>query len=402
MTMIKRIGLALLLCLLAAAMAFGSGLSVRAQSTDELNQKEQEIIELRKKIQELQGEQKTLASTIAYLNTKISLTLKEISQTELEIALLQKDIADLSVRIESLEVSLYHLTDALISRVQQAYKSQLGDPVILVLFTDGFADFINQYKYMQTAREHTKALIDVAETQKVNYDNEKQEKERKQKEVEEKQLLLERQQRDLLAQQNSKRRLLEETRNSEKVFQAKLAQAQAEYEAIQSILAGKGTETEVGEVKEGDKIATVIQGASCNSSNSHVHFIVSKDGVAQNPFSFLGGIDHQNCSGSSCVSDDGDAFNPSGNWRWPIEPTVKFTQGFGPTWAVQNTWVGRIYRSHNGIDINSMSSSNVYAVKNGVLYRGSYTGGGGCSLRYVRVEQGDEYSTFYLHINYAI
>ena len=121
----------------------------------------------------------------------------------------------------------------------------------------------------------------------------------------------------------------------------------------------------------------------------------------QNPFSYLkNGVDFENCSGSSCGSSDGDSFNPSGSWDWPINPRVKYSQGYGPTWATRNTWVGNIYNFHNGIDINS-PSSEIKAVRSGTLYRGSYSGSNGCRLRYVRVHHDENgMDTYYLHINY--
>ena len=75
-------------------------------------------------------------------------------------------------------------------------------------------------------------------------------------------------------------------------------------------------------------------------------------------------------------------------------------QGFGATWAVNNTWVGRIYRFHNGIDIHS-DISDVKAVRDGKLYRGSYAGINSCALKYVRVHHSEgDYDTYYLHVNY--
>ena len=63
--------------------------------------------------------------------------------------------------------------------------------------------------------------------------------------------------------------------------------------------------------------------------------------------------------------------------------------------------MGRIYQSHNGIDINNEASNDVKAVKSGTLYRGSYTGYNGCNLRYVRVQHDEGgLDTYYLHINY--
>jgi len=202
-------------------------------------------------------------------------------------------------------------------------------------------------------------------------------------------------------QKAAKDNLLKLTKNDEKRYQSLLAAARSELEAIQAIIAGKGQETQIGSVGQGQRIASIIQGASCNSSGQHLHFIVSQGGAVQNPFNYLkSGIAFNNCSGGSCGSSDGDPFNPSGSWDWPIVPTVDFSQGYGVTWAVRNTWVGSIYGFHNGIDIDS-PSSEVRAVRSGVLYRGSYVGSAGCALRYVRVDHDEnEFETFYLHINY--
>jgi len=169
--------------------------------------------------------------------------------------------------------------------------------------------------------------------------------------------------------------------------------ATAELNAINDIIAGKGSEIEVGYISESQRIASIIQGESCNSNGTHLHFIVSENGIAHNPFNYLSSINYENSSG-------GDSFNPSGSWSWPISSRIQYNQGFGHTWAIKNTWVGRIYSFHNGIDINS-SSSEIRAVKSGTLYRGSYRGQNGCNLRYVRVAHSDSgLDTFYLHVNY--
>lgn len=385
----------------AATMQFPANGAVENCADNDINCVIQRIEEYQQKITELQGQQRTLNGTIRYLDSKIKLAEGQIKKTELEIALLEEEIAALKTRIDGLEVSLQRLTQVLIDRVQESYKRRFEDPILLLLTSGGFSDFFIKIKYIQLSQQYTQNMITDAESQKVSYDREKTLKEQKQIEVELKRKQLQSQQEQLKSQKEGRRRLLVETKNSESVYQEKLAQAREEYEAIQNIIAGKGEETEVGNVKESDRVATLIQGSSCNSSGAHVHFIVSKNGVAMNPFLYLrGGVEYENCSGSSCGSSDGDSFNPSGTWRWPIEQKIKFSQGFGYTWAVQNTYVRNIYTSHNGIDINSTSSSNAYAVKDGKLFRGSYRGKNGCSLRYVRLEQADGISTFYLHINY--
>lgn len=398
---IRRILLIFILVLFAATTRFPAKGAVENCADNDINCVIQRIDEYQQKIAELQGQQRTLNGTIRYLDSKIKLAEGQIKKTELEIALLEEEIAALKTRIDGLEVSLQRLTQILIDRVQETYKRRFEDPILLLLTSGGFSDFFIKIKYIQLSQQYTQNMITDAESQKVSYDREKTLKEQKQVEVELKRKQLQSQRVQLTSQQEGRRRLLAETKNSESVYQEKLAQAREEYEAIQNIIAGKGEETEVGNVKESNRIATVIQGSSCNSSGTHVHFIVSKNGLAINPFSYLrSGIEYENCSGSKCGSSDGDSFNPSGDWRWPIDPKIIFNQGFGLTWCVKYSICGRIYPNHNGIDIKSTGSSNVFAVKDGKLFRGSYRGKNGCSLRYVRLEQADGISTFYLHINY--
>jgi hypothetical protein len=253
---------------------------------------------------------------------------------------------------------------------------------------------VSSFHYLKRIQEADRDLLVKLEDAQNVYEGEKQDQEVLQIELEEQKAVLG-------AQKAAKTILLEQTRNDEKRYQDLLAAVRAEFEAIQAIIAGRGEEELVGTVNQGQRIATIIRGPSCNSSGAHLHFMVSQGSTTQNPFSHLKpGIDFENCSGSSCGSGDGDAFNPSGSWDWPIVSKIKFTQGYGSTWAVRNTWVGRVYSFHNGIDINN-DSSEVRAVMSGDLYRGSYTGTSGCRLRYVRVDHNDsELDTYYLHINY--
>ena len=155
---------------------------------------------------------------------------------------------------------------------------------------------------------------------------------------------------------------------------------------FRGIIAGAGTEIKIREVKKGDVIASIISGPSCNSSGSHLHFIVQEGETVKDPFGYLKSIDNINDSG-------GDTWNPSGSWDWPISSTVEFHQGYGVTWFVRAYgW----YNFHNGIDISG-SSNNVYSVADGTLYRGSYALR--CTLSYAKlVHKDSNISTLYLHV----
>ncbi len=342
------------------------------------------------KISQLNTQASTLKNQISQFDAQIKLTTLKITDTQNKISLL-------GGRIDQLEVSMNDLTKAFSGRAVETYKmSRFSDAVVFVMAAEDLTNAVSRYHYLQKIQEADRSLLTRLQETQTMYQGQKVDQETLQKQ-------LTAQQQNLNSQKTAKARLLKDTQNSEVRYQQLLAEAKAEYEAIQGILAGKGKETEVGKVNAGDKIASVIQGSSCNSGGTHLHFTVSSGGVTQNPFNYLkGGVDYVNCSGSGCGSSDGDSFNPSGSWDWPISPKIKFNQGYGATWAVRNTYVGKIYNAHNGIDITS-DSPDVRAVKAGTLYRGSYVGGGGCSLRYVRVHNDDGgLDVFYLHVNYVL
>ena len=175
-------------------------------------------------------------------------------------------------------------------------------------------------------------------------------------------------------------------------YQDELASALAELEAIQGIISGKGAETEVKDVSEGEKIASVIPSASACSSGAHLHFEVVKDNAHVNPASLL--------SSKNVVWDNkpDESFGFSGSWRWPVEDTVRITQGYGMTFFAATL---RYYggNPHTGLDMINPGNYSVSSVKPGKLFRGSIRCGGG-TLRYVRVQQADGYDTYYLHVNY--
>lgn len=354
---------------------------------EKLERLSNEIKQYEQEIQKLQSQATTLSNQIAQYDAQIRLTSLKIQQTEEKISLL-------GGRIDQLELSLQALSRAFMNRVVYTYKiSRLHKPAIMLVTSPDLNSVFSSYHYLKKIQESDHDLLVRLENAQVAYEEEKETQEDLQKELEE-------QNKVLSVQKAAKANLLAQTKNDEKRYQQLLAAARSEFEAIQAILAGKGEEEEVGKVSVGQRIASVIQGASCNSSGSHLHFIVRQNGSTHNPFNYLKSVDYENCSGSFCGSSDGDPFNPGGSWEWPVNPKIKFLQGYGSTWAVRNTWVGKIYSFHNGIDISG-SSPEVKAVKDGTLYRGSYSGSGGCRLRYVRVDHDDsDLDTLYLHINY--
>lgn len=382
--------------LIFVAFSFLVGLAFIFQVQAQENTQDQKLKELQEQIKQYEEELSRLRSQSATLSNQIAQYDAQIKLASLQIEETQREIELLEGRIDQLETSLDALSRAFSSRAAETYKMvKLGDPLLFLISSPNLSTAVSRFHYLKLIQRYDQDLLVKLQSTQTTYQGQKSDKEDLQKR-------LEKQKANLDAQKAAKASLLAVTKNDERYYQRLLAQAKSELEAIQSILAGKGVEEEVGKVSEGQRIASIIQGASCNSSGTHLHFMVSRNRSALNPFNYLkGGVDYENCSGSFCSSSDGDLFNPSGSWNWPIAPRIKFLQGYGSTWATKNTWVNRIYQFHNGIDIDSYSSSEVRAVKSGTLYRGSYIGNGGCRLRYVRVHHDDsDLDTYYLHVNY--
>lgn len=359
------------------------------ESEKSLDDITKQIQEYEQKLKDLAGQKQTLGNAIVYLNTQIALTQTRITQTEQTLAALGHDIDDLVARIERLNGSLDALSNILIERIRTSYKQERIEPLYLFFASTGFTDFVNQVKYIRAAQLHDRELLLSMERTRSNYDVQKKELIRKQDEVEALNATLKKQRANLATQQQEKQRLLETTKNDEKRYQDLLAKAQAELEAIQNIIAGKGEETKVGDVSEGAKVASVISGPSTCSTGSHLHFEVVQNNEHRNPFDYL--------SNKSVIWDNSDS-QPSfsGSWNWPMNDPIRITQGYG------KTSYSSIYANgfHTGVDmVNGTQNDEVKAVKNGALYRGSIGCRGG-TLRYVRVDHGDNLSTYYLHVNY--
>lgn len=375
---------------------FTSNLFAQTSQSQQKKDLENQILEYQKKLNDLKQQKNTLSSQIQYMDTQVYLTTLQINETEQKILNTGKEIDLIGTRIDRLDQSLDYLSKQLIQRIIEGYKKKRLNIFSVIFDNEGANDLLNKVKYLKTAQDNNQKLLFIVQEAKTNYEEQKKLREEKKLELDKLTETLNSQKLALNSHKIQKQRLLADTNNDEVTYQSLLIQAQAEYKAIQGIITGAGTETKLGDIKMGETIATIIPGSSCNSGGSHTHFIVKENGAVMNPFNYLKSVSFSNCSGSSCDSGDGDQFNPSGSWDWPLNPSIKLEQGFGSTWAVRNTWIGRIYSFHNGIDING-SSNDVLAVSDGTIYKGVYSVG--CALSYVKlVHKGTNVETYYLHV----
>lgn len=342
-------------------------------------------------LSKVQKEKESLSREIRLKEVQETTTRVKINQTQEKIRILEGEISVLSIKISRLDTSLNFISKIFLARIVASYKMGRTDPLILMLSSKNLGEFLTKYQYLKVVQAHDREMLLSMEETKVNYDEQKQTKEKIQQELASLKEVLERQKSLMVQQIADRKRLLGETEGKESVFQKILETTRAELEAIQGIIAGQGTEFEVGKVGEGERIASVIYGASPCSTGTHLHFQVKENGELKNPLSFLRSISLIDNSG-------GDPRSASGGWNWPLNEPIKFNQGYGAnTSAIRSRLVW--YNFHTGIDIAS-ADLTIKAVKSGTLLRGGISCGKG-TLRYVKVRHDEgNVETFYLHVNY--
>ena len=219
--------------------------SIFAASLDEQSDKVQELQEELNKITKTKN---TLANQIKLVDSQVALTTLKISQTTESITLLEKQVAALAARVEELDKFLNRLSLLFLAQVEENYKFSRQNALLSLLSSKNFNSFLQRYQYQRVLQLESRQLLLDIEEARLNYDLQKQEKEKKQKELEQLKATLSAQNIELAQQKQSKETLLAVTKNDEKTYQQLLASAMAEYQAMQAIISNRGDETEVGSV----------------------------------------------------------------------------------------------------------------------------------------------------------
>ncbi|HSW89986.1 MAG TPA: hypothetical protein VLH19_03900 [Patescibacteria group bacterium] len=225
---------------LAVAASLFSPIVMAQEGDPAYQQKLQEIAQLQAKISELQGQAKTLNDALNVISKKKQLIQAQIDATQVQIAILERDIDSLSGKITVLESALDTLTANLLYESVLSYKQGNPDSIELLFSSKDAGDLIASIKSIESAKEHHQILLRKTTEAKLSYDSEKTDKEKKQKTVEALKATLDKQQSDLVAQEQAQKILISQTKNSEATYQKLLAQAQAELASFRAFTSSKG------------------------------------------------------------------------------------------------------------------------------------------------------------------
>ncbi len=364
---------------------------------DDVNQKSTCLNDLiakyQKQLSEAKGQEKTLKSQLAFIDTQNKVTELKIAEAKNQIAKLEKEIEDLATRITRLSATVDELSQVLLNRIVQTYKYGNYSAIDLFFSSNGFSDLLGKVKYVSVAQANDKKVLYQLQATKSTYNDQKLDKQSRQAQQEKLKKDLDRYQLQLVDQKKNKEELLKITQNNEAVYQDKIRAAQEEQNAILAILSGQGNETVIGPISKGALIGTMISGRSACSSGTHLHFEVHQGDAIQDPNNFLSNISYSYANNDG--GQDAGPVSPHGSWDWPLDPQIIITQGFGMTpYARAGAYNGG---PHTGIDMYTSSGLIIKAVRDGMLSRGGIRCGSG-SLNYKKIDHSDGSLSYYLHV----
>ncbi|MCA9372297.1 C39 family peptidase [Candidatus Woesebacteria bacterium] len=241
----KKIGICILIFAIVILPLFYTS-SLHAEDTNDDQQKaalEQQIKEYEAKLTEIRNEKNTLASQIEYMDTQIYITGLRIKETEDKITETEKEIDKLGTRIDDLDGSLSRLSETLLERIVAGYKNRQLSLFDIILDSNNSSTLMNKLKYYNVARDsNQKVLLQVQEA-KLNYEEQKDVREKKVEELDVLSKDLVAQKANLADQQAAKERLLATTKNDEATYQSLLSEAKAQLAGFSGFAQSQGGAT---------------------------------------------------------------------------------------------------------------------------------------------------------------
>ena len=217
--------------------------TAHAETIEEMNkrieQKKNEIDDLLAKVKAYQDKIKESKKQAVTLNNQLGILNDEIEKNELDIQITQNqiqktnlEIQTITITIDQKEKNLEKLRKQISEFMRELYRNDQVSYVEILVMNNSFSDFFDQYQYLQNIQNNIHfALIDI-QNAKSELELQKSifEEKRKREVLLKKQLEIEKG--ELLAKSNEKETILNETKRSEKKFQAYVNELKAEQNNI--------------------------------------------------------------------------------------------------------------------------------------------------------------------------
>ncbi len=201
---------------------------------------EKKIAEYESKLSDIRSQKNTLSAQIQYMDTQINITGLRISETEQRIKKTEKEIDTLGTKINGLDSSLNKLSASMLERIQADYKSRQASLMDIVLDSGNVSSLLNRVKYYDLARERNQKILMQVQEAKLNFEKQKDLREKRIKELDVLQDTLKSQQTELVTQQGSKRTLLQVTQSDESNYARMLEDARRQLAAFKQFVQSTG------------------------------------------------------------------------------------------------------------------------------------------------------------------
>ncbi len=354
--------------LIAFFVMFGQG---RAQSVEELQRQiEQKNSELKKLEEEAekfrieiaakQEQGQTLQEELARIARTIKQLRNDISVTQLKIQRAGLEIRELDIQIKGKEAALARLRYGL-SSIIRVLAAEEQEPLIVVLMkTRAISEFFQQLEYIALAKEKMVASVGSLRVLRAELEEQKERAENKKDEAEDLKKILAGRNAAVASERNQRSALLVETKNQERLYQARLEASEEKIKAL---------EQEVRAIEQ--EIRVTIDPSSLPAKGK---------GILGWPLPEL--------TIKSCWNDGEDIKNC-------------VTQFFGYTsFALAGGYGGR--QGHNGMDFRASVGTPVLAAENGIITAVGDTDLGcrGASYgKWILLRHSNNLSTLYAHLS---
>lgn len=312
------------------------------------NQKKQiEIIRAKQKAYEAQiaakrNDQINLKNQLAIIENRLGKTEVDIEETMLEIDKITLEIKKIEIDSENLDNKIEEQKKHISNLLRLVYKQEQVTTLEALLLNNSLSDFLNEVKYLEDANIQIGESVKELKYQKEQLEKNREALDEKSKEMSDLKNKLEDKKDSLVYEQDNKSNILDETRMSEKAFQALLAQAKAEQNQAQAEIA--------------------------NAENLIRQKMSQKD------------------------KDKLD--NSDSTIGWPVKKNYITTSFHDPDYPYR-----KIIGEHPAIDVRAAQGSALYAAADGYVAKVKFDGTK--AYAYIMIIHGDNLATVYGHVSAA-
>ncbi len=288
------------------------------------------------------NEQVNLNNQLAIIENRLGKIALDIEEVELEIGKTALEIKKIEVDSVNLDKKIEAQKEHISNLLQIMYRQEQTTTLEALLLNDSLSDFLNQVKYLGDTNNRIGESVKELKKQKDQLAKNKDLLADKGAEMEEMKKKLEEKKDGLVYEQDQKSVVLEETKSSEKEFQALLARAKAEQSQAQAEIAGA---------------ENLIRKKMSEKDKQKLE------------------------SGDSTIG-------------WPVKKNYITASFHDPDYPYR-----KIIGEHSGVDIRAAQGSTLYAAADG--YVAKVKSDGSKAYAYIMIIHGDNLATVYGHISAA-